>query len=302
MILKKRIYPAIAGIALLGGGALRGQETAPPLPQLPDDAGPVVIRDAGGPGPGPMISERVQILGFEGLHDNKVVKGAPFSAVAVSESTQTLADGNHIVRKTQTTLYRDSEGRVRREVTLPALGPLAASGQPHSFVVIHDPVAGTAYVLEADQKIARKLPVPPQGGPGEVAFGGNVAYHRTGGPGGAGPQVSTESLGTEDVGGVIATGTRYTWTIPAGQIGNEKPIITVNEVWNSTDLQMAVSSKRTDPRFGDTTYTLTNIQRTEPNASLFQVPPGYTVTEGPMRKQVFFNGAAGAPPPPLPNE
>ncbi len=92
------------------------------------------------------------LLGFGGgLHGGKVVKGAPFSAVAVSETTQTLADGNHITRTTQTNLYRDSQGRFRKEVTLSAIGPLAASGQPRSFVEINDPVAGAAYVLEPDQ-------------------------------------------------------------------------------------------------------------------------------------------------------
>ena len=92
----------------------------------------------------------------------------------------------------------------------------------------------------------------------------------------------TEDLGTQTIARVSAQGTRYTRTIPAGQIGNEKPIVIVSEHWYSTDLQMVVMSKRSDPRFGETTYTLTNIQRTEPAASLFTVPADYTVTQGGM--------------------
>ena len=60
-------------------------------------------------------------MGFNG----KLVKGAPYSAQAVTESTQTLGDGNRIVRKSTATVYRDSEGRTRREQSFKAIGPLA---------------------------------------------------------------------------------------------------------------------------------------------------------------------------------
>jgi hypothetical protein len=67
-----------------------------------------------------------------------------------------------------------------------------------------------------------------------------------------------------------------------GQIGNEKAIVVVSEHWYSADLQMVVKSTRNDPRFGETTYTVTSIQRTEPAASLFTVPADYTVQQGGM--------------------
>src|SRR5260370_17618633 len=89
-----------------------------------------------------------------------------------------------------------------------------------------------------------------------------------------------EDLGTQTIAGVSAQGTRITHTIPVGQMGNEKPIIIVSEHWYSNDLQMVVMSKRSDPRFGDTTYTLMNIQKSEPNAALLQVPSDYKVTQG----------------------
>ncbi len=74
----------------------------------------------------------------------------------------------------------------------------------------------------------------------------------------------TESLGTQVTDGLNTEGTRYTSTIAAGEIGNAKPITVVSEQWYSSELQMVVASKRSDPRFGDVTYTLTNIQRSEP--------------------------------------
>jgi hypothetical protein len=105
-----------------------------------------------------------------------------------------------------------------------------------------------------------------------------------------------EDLGTQTINGISAQGTRYTRTIPAGQIGNDKPITIVNERWYSPDLQIVVKSTRNDPRFGSTTYTVTNVQRQEPAASLFIVPSDYTVTQarGPRGHR---GPMAGGPPP-----
>ncbi|HEX2715820.1 MAG TPA: hypothetical protein VHM88_26855, partial [Candidatus Acidoferrales bacterium] len=89
-----------------------------------------------------------------------------------------------------------------------------------------------------------------------------------------------ESLGTQTISGISAEGTRTTRTIPVGQIGNDKAIQIVFERWFSPDLQIVVKSARTDPRFGTTTYTVTNIQRKEPAADLFTVPADYTVEQG----------------------
>jgi hypothetical protein len=286
---------AVLIVALfVSAGTARAQETreAPP-----PGAGQVVIQ-GGVTGEGDsFFADHIELLGFGGLHGGKVVKGAPFSAVAVSETTQTLADGNRIVRKTQTNVYRDSEGRFRKEVTLPAIGPLAASGQPHSFIHISDPVAGTAYVLEPDQKIARQMPdhmamgakVRTGGGPSGP---GDVMYRKFK-TGSANANAKTESLGPQTIEGVNAEWTRTTRTIPTGEIGNEKPITIVSQHWYSADLQMDVKSTHSDPRFGDTTYTLTRIQRQEPDASLFAVPSDYTIEQGHHGK--FLT----APPPPL---
>ncbi len=302
---------------VVSAGAVRAQETQ-------EAPGPVVIQEGGlvgaqeGPGPvtiqGGVVGEDVgfvvdhlELLGFGGLHGGKVVKGAPFSAVAVSETTQTLADGNHINRKTQTNLFRDSQGRFRKEVTLPAIGPLAASGQAHSFIEISDPVAGTSYVLEPDQKIARQMPghmgmgggagmgmkvKSGPGGPGDVVF----RTFKDGKAGLPNANAKTESLGTQTIDGVNAEGTRTTRTIPAGEIGNESPITVVAERWYSADLQMDVKSTHSDPRFGNTTYTLTNIQRAEPAATLFAVPSDYTIEQGHRGK--FLTNVPPPPPPP----
>ena len=85
----------------------------------------------------------------------------------------------------------------------------------------------------------------------------------------------TTTLGSKEFDRVRADGSRTTWTIPAGKVGNEKPIEVVSERWFAPELLLVVSSRYFDPRRGETTYRLTGLKRTEPDPSLFQVPADY---------------------------
>ena len=277
---RKWLYLVLGGALTLTVQTANAQEPPP---------GP----ETGGPGQvfGP-IGPRMELLGFGDFHGGKVVTGAPYSAVGVTETKQTLADGNVIDRKVQSDVYRDSQGRTRHENTFPG-GP-ASGGQPHTAVMIHDPVAGTAYVLHVDEKTAEQLPARHPGtnkqGNLQSRFEAHIQQEIANGT------LTKEDLGTQTINGVSAQGTRYTRIIPAGQIGNANAISIVNEQWYSPDLQVIVKTTRTDPRMGQTTYTLTNIQRTEPAATLFTVPTGYTVTQATGRPGRRGHGGPGGPP------
>jgi hypothetical protein len=278
---------------LLSAGALRGQEPPPPPPD--------VMMHGGGPGgPGP-FADRVELMGFEGLHGNKVVKGAPFSATASTETTQTLQDGTTIHRTTTSNLYRDSQGRSRNEVTLSGFGPLQASGKTHTMITIADPVAATHYVLDPEAKVAHQMALRGHGGKGGPGSESSQAFQQRMESrlqqDEASGAVKKETLGTQLINGISAEGTRVTRTIPAGQIGNSKAIQIVFERWYSPDLQVVVKSTRTDPRFGTTTYTLANIQRSEPSASLFTVPADYTVQQGGPGRRGAMRLPPGGPSP-----
>jgi hypothetical protein len=84
-------------------------------------------------------------------------------------------------------------------------------------------------------------------------------------------------LGTREFDGIKADGTMTSYTIPAGQIGNEKPIVVTSERWFSPELHVVVYAKNSDPRTGDTIYRLANVKRGEPPADLFKVPADYKV-------------------------
>jgi hypothetical protein len=245
------------------------------------------------------------------------VQGAPYSATITNESIQTLADGNRIVQNSTGTTARDSQGRTRQDVTLPSIGNLSAAEAPH-FVFIQDPVAQTSYTLNLTDKSAQKSPMPPaSGGPSADgpstfavqtgtagAMSGTVTSSST--AGGALPpppplaiavqkilpplddsQLSTEDLGSQSMEGVVVNGVRSTRTIPAGQMGNEKPIVIITEVWTSPDLKTVVLSKRSDPRMGEQTFKLTNLLRSDPDPSLFVVPSDFKIVDGPQQHVLY---------------
>jgi hypothetical protein len=257
----------------------------------------------------------------------KTLKGAPYSAEIVNDYTQVLADGNRIVQHSTGRVYRDRDGRVRREED-------RASGSPAISIV--DPVAGVSYSLDPDNRVAWKTPgaagmtivkkldaaqaeaavksrrtldrgagdesvtagaggtIVEMGRKEEAAAkqrvekvimetnGGVVGFRRSNG---LEPQSeSGEPLAPRIVEGVRLEGRRNTTTIPAGAIGNEWPITISSEEWRSPELQVLVLTDRKDPRNGDSTYRLTHIVRDEPDPSLFQVPPDYTINETTIRR------------------
>jgi len=252
----------------------------------------------------------------------KVVQGLPYSAEVVTESIQTLADGNRIVQRTTGRVFRDSQGRVRREEDRP-------SGSP--AISIMDPIAGVSISLDPATRTARETPNGPsieiakavkdlQKLKAEVesrlaekatarataaAAGGQEADRRkaeqdairrkvetlTGGrgvavrrePGNKLDEQTEERLQDRVIEGVLASGIRRTTMIPSGAIGNEQAIKIVSEEWTSPDLQILVMTDRTDPRVGHSTYRLLKIVRSDPDPALFQVPADYTLQQIPGR-------------------
>jgi len=294
-----------------GLGVLSAQEP----PKLLDGPGQnVIYRQHIGPA-GP--EQTMEFIATEMAFSGKPVKGAPYAAEVTNETTQTLADGNHIVRRTTGAFYRDNEGRTRREQTLPEIGPWSQS-TAHQRIFISDPVTGASYELSPETHTASKGQMGKEtmmitgmgdvlamrrGGlqPAEAAAGKVLVEHsirvETGTDGTFEtavskpnhPDVKTESLGKRMIEGVQAEGTRSTFTIPAGAIGNELPIASVSERWYSAELQTVILSKRNDPRTGETVYQLTNIRRGEQPLDLFEVPSDYTLRDNKLEVEKMFH-------------
>ena len=247
--------------------------------------------------------------------ERDIVKGAPYSAEIATEHVQALADGNRIVRRTTARVYRDNQGRVRREEDRPAGG---------IGISISDPVAGVTYTLDSARKIARQMRIGPlldlakvtatlEGvkraeanaeaakKTAELAEAYKVAVANAAAAGAGAGLISfnvktpggdevEERLSDRVIEGVVASGRRVTRTIPAGAIGNEQPLRIVSEEWQSPELQVLVMTDRTDPQTGRTTYRVLHISRADPDPLLFQVPGDYTLLPAPG---VGARGAGG---------
>jgi hypothetical protein len=283
------------------------------------------------------------------VSSEKQVKNSPFSADAVSESVQTLADGNRIVRSSTSKLYRNSEGRFRREMSSGMGGGFGSLYTIGSGVTILDPVGGFRYMIDPEMRTTRQITIAPrselklitgvdekmkaelkaaavaqEGAAVErkllaervrgevsaavaavpaVAVTAAVNAHMMAAESLSGAngfytvgskskwETRTEELGTQNIEGVDADGTRTITTIPAGAIGNERPIEITYEKWYSRELQMVVMSKHNDPRYGEQTYRLTNINRSEPDPSLFSPPNGYKLVTEPSGTYTYTTAA-----------
>jgi hypothetical protein len=239
---------------------------------------------------------------FGGPFSPQVVTGHPYSAEEDTQTIRTLGDGTHITLGVQKTMiYRDSLGRTRTERTPRQMpGPLGAGSTPPVFIEVTDPVAGYRYVFDSNSTVVHRsrfgqlhsvsklppataVPLPAQLPaqaqlPTQVESSGKVVRTL---PAVASvrPEIVRESLGSENIEGVLADGQRITTTWPVDSIGNDRPVTAIDENWFSRELGRMVLSRLSDPRSGETTIKLTNISLAEPPASLFGPPAGYQIED-----------------------
>lgn len=215
-------------------------------------------------------------------HARPGVKGVPFSADVTIQTKHVLEDGNQINSDVSGKIFRDSEGRVRDESTR----MLPGSVHPFHGVNIIDPVQRVSVFLDVEHKIARvhhmRVPVPMPARsanpnrPVEATENSTTTELQA-----RSSAVKRENLGTQEIEGFLATGTRRTRTIAAGTMGNEKPIVNVSEIWYSEELRQILLEEVDDPQIGHRLMKVTNIQRGDPDPALFQIPPDYTVKDVP---------------------
>ena len=221
------------------------------------------------------------------------VVGKPYSADERTESAKGVVSTARV--------FRDGQGRVRREVTVPGL----AGAKARTSITISDYVAKVRYDLNPVTKTAVRsvLAASDPGQDGRREGEGHAAGHvepphgfegdgregqrhegerREGGGAGEGEHREDrgadkgasqrggrkhEDLGTRTVQGVSARGSRNTVTLQGGPVSDES--------WFSPDVGVEVKAVHRDPQTGQTTRTLGNIKRGEPSATLFQVPTDY---------------------------
>jgi hypothetical protein len=248
---------------------------------------------------------------------------APYLAEFTSTTTQVLADGTTISRETKSIEAQDSQGRHLN--TNEQMGPLAEPQGHWTFTNVIDPVENIQGSWNSTTKEARLIKQPPldqrngcwASDEGNVRFNyGNrqAARAAAGGGGGASAVVGSlasmpitpvprpamdkpvmQDLGTDVIQGVEVKGHRMTRTIPVGQIGNDRPIVTVNETWMAPSLGIVLRSINDDPRNGKQVREATSLSLGDPDPAVFQPPEGYKVTVVELHEVPCQQNSAMAP-------
>jgi hypothetical protein len=287
---KRALRVSFAMIGMLGLALVVGAQGPPP-----GDFG----RRGPGPGPGGPMAGSFEFGGLVGGFGGKTVAGKPFQAKFSITRTETLPN-NTITNTTTGVLARDSDGSTYRDVSLPAIGPWASSGKPQEFVYFKNVTKLTDYIVDVTKGTYQEFSFHPRN-----SGGGNPNPDRAPrkGPTGGGPSNETVTDNPSATYSDPGTGTSYkvddrkvTRTIPAGQIGNQKDIVTTSERWYSADLDLVLQETHSDPRFGDSTYQLTNIGPT--SVSFTPDPSLQLVQRGKFGRDGGPRGAGKLPPSP----
>src|SRR5258706_861521 len=212
------------------------------------------------------------------------ITGAPYSAEQLSEFVETIANGTRVGHVWKEWLYRDFEGRVRVERSMVNFADVDA---PFRFVQIVDQIAGYQYFVDPVNKVAHRITVPPvtpdmvPPAIPSIADLSRMSFHQdTLNPGNGAKdslQITTESLGTRWIEGILARGTQTTMRATAASFGNDRPMIRRTEAWVSEELKVLVLSKREDAKHGDMVTTMHNYRSINPDPGLFRAPPDYTI-------------------------
>jgi len=202
------------------------------------------------------------------------VPGAPFSAVVEQDMTQVLKDGSSFKRKTSALIARDSQGRIRNERH--EVLPSSSTKKPQLFLIhIYDPETRLNTFLNPYTHIARQrtLPNPPSTEPpsnqGLLEPGAQPPN----------PYLQVQDLGVDSMDGIEVHGYRKTITIPAMASGIGHRLVVTDEYWYSEELHINILTKHNDPRTGNLTVAVTQVNRNEPGVDLFAIPPDYKVVD-----------------------
>jgi hypothetical protein len=266
----KMLGAGMVAVLLAGAALIVGAQGPPP---------PGGFRGGRGPGPGGPGGPGQGMFEFGGLmggFGGKLVTGKPVQANFSITHTETLP-GNTITNTTTGAFARGADGSTYRDVKMAAIGPWKASGKAQEFAYIRNVTLGMQYVVNVTkgtyQAFAIREHKPPQGAkPDRPARPTPPNETVTDNPSGSYTDPVTKTVYPAD-------DKLTTRMIPAGAIGNLNAIAIVTERWFSSALDILLEDTHTDPRFGTTTYQLSDIGQS-PAASLFVPDPAFTQVKG----------------------
>ena len=208
---------------------------------------------------------------------------APFTAFVNTESIRQFADGTTITLKNRRVIARDAAGRIfqERRLLVPDDGK---RDSPITQIEISDPLSHELYICVPRELVCQ---VELFSAPESVAYTVSTGRKAPGSP-------EREELGKQTIGGLEIIGVRETTIIPAGAIGNDRPLLSKWEFWHSPNLGVNLVSKRQDPRFGTQNFEVADITLADPDPKLFELPSGSKVID--LRKPPELPASQAQPP------
>ncbi len=202
------------------------------------------------------------------------VPGAPFSATVDIVSTQVLPNGATVTRTTLNHIARDSAGRIYNERR--RMVPITFKGDPPlTSGHIYDPSTRVSIYTDPYTRLARQTILPPPRDPSANPNQPRVT-----------PNTTESDLGNQLVSGVEMKGIRKTRVVPAAVSETGKDVVITDEYWYSPELSIYMLIKHDDARTGTQLVAITNVDRHEPDATHFTVPPNYKlVDETPLPRE-----------------
>jgi hypothetical protein len=200
------------------------------------------------------------------------IPGAPFSGTVEILSKQSMPDGSVYTRRTINHIARNSSGVIHNERR--KLVPPDFQEEPRILSShIYDPQTRLSTFLDPETHLARQIvlrtppPAPANSTPDTAITPPNAKDLRT------------QDLGTETVAGLLLHGTRKLRTVPATLSGTGREVTITDDYWYSDDLRVYLVLRHNDPRTGEQFVGIIRVDRKEPEASIFQIPPTYKIVD-----------------------
>jgi hypothetical protein len=208
--------------------------------------------------------------------DAVIVPGEPIVETAKVTNTTNLSDGSKHTITLLERKWRDSQGRFREETAQVTEGERAV----FNTASILDPTKNIVITLNLDSKLAIVFHLPEHG---PHAFRVLDIQKEKPEKVKQNDQTKVENLEERKIAGLDAVGTRVTQTKPSKTAGVDTTIVIVNERWVNPDSKILLASSLEDPK-GKKAMEVTKLDRTEPDANLFQISSDFTVTDIPLRQ------------------
>ena len=211
---------------------------------------------------------------------------APFSGTILAETTMNLSTSSVATFETIRAVGRDSKGRIYNEYR--SFLPAGSKETPGIMTVhLYDPRTRISTVINHINRTYRTGTVehPPE------TVSAAIRYARAASSGS-----TAEDLGNRVMDGVPVHGIRISKTFPATRNGSLKETVVTDEYWYSEDLRINMVIKHNDPRTGGFTFTVTQVNRTEPDSGRFKIPEGFTLrqeVQPPPAPSVFSDSVLG---------